>query len=97
MFLIVSCLDVSLIVWLVVIVGSDDEDLEFYVRECGQILGINKQLEEDKQTAKNVLEYAFSRIVEYKKANQVCVPILEYIVDNQLFFVTGTSGLSLKE
>ncbi len=76
-FLIVSCLDDSLFVWFVVIVGSDDEDLEFYVRECGQILGINKQLEEDQQTAKKVLEYAFSRIVEYKKANQVCVPIVE--------------------
>ena len=51
--------------------GSDDEDLEFYVRECGKVLGIDKLLSEESQSAKDVLEYAFSRIVEYKKANQV--------------------------
>lgn len=47
-----------------------DEDLEFYVRECGQILGVNKQLGEDNRGAKDILDYIFSRIVEYKKFNQ---------------------------
>ena len=53
--------------------GSDDEDLEFYVRECGKILGVSKQLSEDRRTAKDILQMVFSRIAEYKKASQVCI------------------------
>ena len=58
-----------------------DEDLEFYVRECGQILGVNKQLGEDNRGAKDILDYIFSRIVEYKKFNQVHV----YLFVHQYF------------
>lgn len=51
--------------------GSNDEDLEFYIRECGQILGISKQLPEESRSAKHILVHILSHIVIYKRQNQV--------------------------
>lgn len=50
--------------------GTDD-DLEYYVRECGTILGISQKLPPDQRTGKNILEHIFTQIVEFKKFNQV--------------------------
>lgn len=50
--------------------GSDD-DLEYYVRECGDILGVTSNLPQDSRDAKHVLEYIFAQVVEFKKLNQV--------------------------
>lgn len=47
-----------------------DGDLEYYVRECGEILNVTKNLPEEQRTGKYVLEYIFRRVVEYKKMNQ---------------------------
>jgi intraflagellar transport protein 52 len=47
-----------------------DQDLEFYIRECGTILGIMDKLEEPRRDAKHVLEHVFSSIVNWKKLNQ---------------------------
>ncbi|KAI8825976.1 uncharacterized protein EV422DRAFT_491623 [Fimicolochytrium jonesii] len=47
-----------------------DEDLEYYVRECGAILGVNERLEADKRDAKHVLEFVFRSVVGWKKLNQ---------------------------
>lgn len=44
-----------------------DNDLEYYVRECGDILGISSKLPPNKRSAKDVLEYVLYRIVEFKK------------------------------
>ena len=49
--------------------GSDD-DLEYYVRECGQILGVNKKLPEECRSAKHVLEHILTQVAEFKKFNQ---------------------------
>ena len=46
-----------------------DEDMEYYVRECGQILGITGDLAGAKD-AKHILEHVFFQLVEYKKVNQ---------------------------
>lgn len=51
-------------------VGSDD-DLEYYVRECGDILGVTTNLAQDKRDAKHILEHIFTQVVEFKKLNQV--------------------------
>ena len=51
--------------------AGTDEDLEYYVRECGDILGISNKLSQDKRTAKDVLEYILFQVVEFRKLNQV--------------------------
>lgn len=48
----------------------NDGDLEYYVRECGDILGINDKLEPENRSAKHVLEYVFKSIVNWKKLDQ---------------------------
>ena len=50
--------------------GTED-DLEYYVRECGNILGVTQKLDSESQSAKHVLNFIFDRIVEFKKFNQV--------------------------
>ncbi|XP_064024012.1 intraflagellar transport protein 52 homolog isoform X2 [Pogoniulus pusillus] len=47
-----------------------DDDLEFYVRKCGDILGITSKLPKEKQDAKHILEHIFFQVVEFKKLNQ---------------------------
>ncbi|KAJ3417559.1 Intraflagellar transport protein 52 [Chytridiales sp. JEL 0842] len=48
----------------------NDDDLEYYIRECGDILGINEKLTGEHKDAKHVLEYVFKSIVSWKKLNQ---------------------------
>jgi intraflagellar transport protein 52 len=47
-----------------------DEDLEYYMRECGNILGIMDKLDPGKQDARHVLDHVFKSIVNWKKLNQ---------------------------
>uniref|UniRef100_A0A671R108 Uncharacterized protein n=1 Tax=Sinocyclocheilus anshuiensis TaxID=1608454 RepID=A0A671R108_9TELE len=47
-----------------------DDDLEFYVRKCGDILGVTGKLDKDKRDAKHILEHVFFQVVEFKKINQ---------------------------
>ncbi|XP_071429194.1 intraflagellar transport protein 52 homolog isoform X2 [Pithys albifrons albifrons] len=47
-----------------------DDDLEFYVRKCGDILGVTSNLPKEKQDAKYILEHIFFQVVEFKKLNQ---------------------------
>lgn len=48
-----------------------DEDLEYYVRECGNILGVVNKLPVESRDAKHILEHVFAQVVEFKKLNQV--------------------------
>ena len=50
--------------------GTED-DLEYYVRDCGNILGVTQKLDSESQSAKHVLCFIFDWIVEFKKFNQV--------------------------
>jgi len=52
--------------------GGDD-DLEYYVRECADILGISGKLAANKRSAKHVLQHVFQHVVECKKLNQASV------------------------
>lgn len=54
-----------------VIYSGTDEDLEYYVRECGDILAVTTKLPSDTRDAKHILEYVFAQVVEFKKLNQV--------------------------
>ncbi len=47
-----------------------DDDLEFYLRECGKILGVMDKLDPEKQDGRHVLDHVFRSIVNWKKLNQ---------------------------
>ncbi|MBN3308594.1 intraflagellar transport protein 52 homolog [Amia ocellicauda] len=47
-----------------------NDDLEFYVRKCGDILGVTSKLDKDRRDAKHILEHIFFQVVEFKKLNQ---------------------------
>lgn len=50
-------------------IGNDD-DLEYYIREVGAILGVSTRVDPAKRDAKHILEYVFRQLVEFKKLNQ---------------------------
>uniref|UniRef100_A0A3Q2YZT6 Intraflagellar transport 52 homolog (Chlamydomonas) n=1 Tax=Hippocampus comes TaxID=109280 RepID=A0A3Q2YZT6_HIPCM len=47
-----------------------DDDLEFYIRKCGEILGVTPKLDKDQRDAKHILEHIFFQVAEFKKLNQ---------------------------
>ncbi|XP_074644049.1 intraflagellar transport protein 52 homolog isoform X2 [Tubulanus polymorphus] len=47
-----------------------DDDLEYYVRECGDILGVTMKLPQSGRDAKHIIDYIFAHVVEFKKLNQ---------------------------
>lgn len=47
-----------------------DDDLEYYVKESADILGILPKLDPERSDAKHVLEFIFQKIVNFKKLNQ---------------------------
>ena len=47
----------------------NDEDLEYYVRECAEILGINQELTEENVDARHILDHVFKSIVNWKRLN----------------------------
>ena len=51
--------------------AGGDEDLEYYVRECGEVLGVSSRLPADKRSGKHILEYILSQLVELKKQSAV--------------------------
>ena len=50
--------------------GSED-DLEYYVRECGSIMGVSSRLPAEGCTGKHILEHILTQLTEFKKASQV--------------------------
>jgi intraflagellar transport protein 52 len=50
-----------------------DEDLDYYIRQAGEILGVTPKLGE-RRGAKHILEYIFKELVGYKKMNQDVAP-----------------------
>jgi hypothetical protein len=49
---------------------GSDEDLEYYVRQCGDIMGVLSRLPSDKRTAKHILEHVLTQVAEFKKSTQ---------------------------
>ncbi|KAF8564175.1 Intraflagellar transport protein [Paragonimus westermani] len=47
-----------------------EDDLEYFVRECGDILGVSRKIPTDKRNARVILEVIFNELVEFKKSNQ---------------------------
>mmetsp|Transcript_41991 Transcript_41991/g.115889 ORF Transcript_41991/g.115889 Transcript_41991/m.115889 type:complete len:452 (+) Transcript_41991:86-1441(+) len=50
-----------------------DDDLEFYIRQAGDILDVTQKLGE-RRSAKHILQFIFKELVGYKKMNQDVVP-----------------------
>ncbi|KAJ3076628.1 Intraflagellar transport protein 52 [Podochytrium sp. JEL0797] len=48
----------------------NDDDLEYYIRECGEILGVMDKLEGGEKDGRHVLEHVFRCIVDWKRLNQ---------------------------
>ncbi len=47
----------------------NDDDLEYYIRECGEILGVNEKLDPSTKDARHILDHVFKSIVNWKKMN----------------------------
>ncbi len=47
-----------------------DEDIDYYVKECGEILGITAELPGGKRGAKHILEHVLKQLIQWKKLNQ---------------------------
>lgn len=50
-----------------------DDDLDFYIRQAGEILGVTTKLG-DRRGSKHILEYIFKELVGYKKMNEDVPP-----------------------
>lgn len=46
---------------------SSDEDLEYFVRESGEILGVSNKLKSGQKGSKDILEHIFRQLVNFKK------------------------------
>ncbi len=62
------CTEIFVFLELTVHPGTDD-DLEYYVQEAGEILGVTNKLRPDSRSAKHILEFIFKQIVNWKKLN----------------------------
>ena len=40
----------------------NDDDLEYFIRECGEILSVSHKLDNDKRDGKHILEYIFRQV-----------------------------------
>ena len=47
----------------------ENDDLEYYICEAGEALGVTKKLKDQRGDAKTILEYIFKQIVQFKKLN----------------------------
>ncbi|KHJ84745.1 hypothetical protein OESDEN_15539 [Oesophagostomum dentatum] len=48
----------------------EEKDLEFYIREAGEILGIASVFPTSERNAKRILEYVLAQLFEFKKLGQ---------------------------
>eukprot|EP00049_Salpingoeca_infusionum_P001492 m.48687 g.48687 ORF g.48687 m.48687 type:complete len:422 (-) comp11053_c0_seq2:205-1470(-) len=46
----------------------NDDDLEYFVRECGEIMGITHRIDPAKRDGKHILAFALSQLIEFKKS-----------------------------
>eukprot|EP00163_Fabomonas_tropica_P026028 TRINITY_DN4628_c1_g1_i1.p1 TRINITY_DN4628_c1_g1~~TRINITY_DN4628_c1_g1_i1.p1 ORF type:complete len:458 (-),score=96.80 TRINITY_DN4628_c1_g1_i1:113-1486(-) len=49
---------------------QSNSDLDYFVREAGEILGVSSKLKEGKKSSKHIIEYIFKQVVHFKKLNQ---------------------------
>ena len=59
--------------------GTSDDDIEYFVRECGHILGVTQNLPAGSRDARHVLDYIFNQLVEFKNL-EVFFPFFSFIL-----------------
>ena len=47
----------------------NDDDLEYFITEAGDLLGVNAQLRPEQRTARHVLSQIFKQVAAWKKLN----------------------------
>jgi len=47
----------------------NDDDLEYFIKEAGELLGVTPQLRPDQRTARHVLAQVFKQVAAWKKLN----------------------------
>jgi len=47
----------------------NNEDLDYFVKECGDILGVSEKVP-NKSNAKSIIRYVLEQLVNFKKLNQ---------------------------
>lgn len=47
-----------------------DDDIEYFIRECGDVLNVTDKLPSHKRDGKHILEYISSQVAEFRKLNQ---------------------------
>lgn len=55
---------------------TSDDDLDFYVREAGEILGITTALPLERRGPKDILEYVLTVVANFKRLNQDAPPLV---------------------
>jgi len=51
-----------------------DDDLDYYIRQAGEVLQVTPKLREGRKGAKHILEHIFKELVQFKKMNQDVPP-----------------------
>lgn len=46
-----------------------DDDIEYFIRECGDVLNVADKLSVSNRDGKHILEYIASQVAEFKKLN----------------------------
>ena len=47
----------------------NDSDLDYFIREAGELLGVTHQLRPEQRDARHVLSHIFKQVVAWKKLN----------------------------
>jgi hypothetical protein len=63
-------------------VTGDEKDLEYYIKEVGDILGVTRSLPAIDRSPKRIIEFIFHQIVEFRKLNQVSVVFIPISIIN---------------
>ncbi|RHY27196.1 hypothetical protein DYB32_006971 [Aphanomyces invadans] len=71
-----------------------DDDLDYYVKEAAGILGILPKLDPERSDAKHVLEFLFTKIVNFKKLNQDAAMVMLPLKDESKAFQDDTMLLA---
>ena len=65
-----------------------DDDVEYYIKECGDILGVSAQIN-NPDDPKGILHYIFQEIVKYKSSSLSWSDDSEHQVRSNMAFAAG--------
>lgn len=72
----------------IVFVPGEETDLEFYILEAGEILGISSVFPTNDRNPKRILEYVLAQLFEFKKLGQVTFTTTSYSTQRNYLRIT---------